>query len=651
MVLKVVFRRQTLQRLRGLGEWLVLNQSVMVMSGESDRKQPFWLGMAAETMVVACGGWRRCMPVILAGFRSEFGAGSIAGDGLPDYFTVKLYHGGYFSGNQYIGGKINYYEFVDKDRMSLVEVDAMVRGLNQDYVGKRIDYWYRIGTEDDALTKLSTDLDAVTMCCCVPQIRLVILYLDHWYLKPDYIEIDDDLMDEEDEYHDFAFSQVGSSGVVIEELPDSPRRKPSVVIKQLPDSPRRDTPSRPPKKSCTPVIPELEWHDVVPPKKPSRIVIRELEWTSVVHTQASAAQVNAPKDKGKQKIVEEELDVTVFDGLDSRVDVAVSSYEPRSSRSTVPTDVEQEADVVTDDDDLLYENSSEDKDYVPRFDNEDYDEYGLDDDWLGDMDVEFNEVGQWIGGVGQGSSSAGVENEADVDDFDNETMHGAIESDEECIGNEVGSDGEEDGDGFPEFNPKTDMHNPQFCLEVIAQAMSAGVKARVSNQQAYRTKKAALARLEADIKEQYARIKDYGDELRRADPNTTIDIKCDFSEGQLPIFKRMYICLGALKMGFRAGCKSILGLDGCHLKSCYGGQLLTAMGLDANNTTWVLAFAMVELENTDSWTWFLDLLAKDLNIRDEGAGWTFISDNHEGLLPAFAEVMPLADLRFCVRHL
>ncbi|XP_024164046.1 uncharacterized protein LOC112171035 [Rosa chinensis] len=283
--------------------------------------------------------------------------------------------------------------------------------------------------------------------------------------------------------------------------------------------------------------------------------------------------------------------------------------------STVPTDVEQEADYETDDEDLLYENSSEDQDYVPRFDNEDYDEYGLDDDWLGDMDVEFNEVGQWIGGVGQGSSSAGVENEADVDDFDNETMHGVVESDEECIGNEVGSDGEEDGDGFPEFNPKTDMHNPQFCVgmkfattkilraavreraiqkwwealfvksdrdrikvickdqnfpfelyaskmqhvntlhiktynpahtcarvndnsmirfacltEALAQAMSARVKVRVSNQQAYRTKKATLALLEADIKEQYARIRDYGDELRRADLNTTIDIKCDFNE-------------------------------------------------------------------------------------------------------------------------
>lgn len=46
---------------------------------------------------------------------------------------------------------------------------------------------------------------------------------------------------------------------------------------------------------------------------------------------------------------------------------------------------------------------------------------------------------------------------------DNEQLYGAIDSDEECIGYEVNSDGEEEGDGYPEFNPKTDMLNPRFC--------------------------------------------------------------------------------------------------------------------------------------------------------------------------------------------
>ncbi|XP_061993412.1 uncharacterized protein LOC133711278 [Rosa rugosa] len=113
----------------------------------------------------------------------------------------------------------------------------------------------------------------------------------------------------------------------------------------------------------------------------------------------------------------------------------------------------------------------------------------------------------------------------------------------------------------------------------------------------------------------------------------------------------MYVCLGALKKGFKAGCRSLIGLDGCHLKSPYGGQLLSAVGVDANNSTWVVGYAMVEQECKDSWIWFLELLANDLDIRSDGARWTFISDKQKGLLPAFEVVFPSAEHRFCVRHL
>ncbi|XP_062014543.1 uncharacterized protein LOC133731104 [Rosa rugosa] len=113
----------------------------------------------------------------------------------------------------------------------------------------------------------------------------------------------------------------------------------------------------------------------------------------------------------------------------------------------------------------------------------------------------------------------------------------------------------------------------------------------------------------------------------------------------------MYICLGALKNGFKAGCRTIIGLDGAHLKSCFGGQLLTAVGIDANNTSWVIAYAMVEAESKDSWMWFLKLMVSDLNIEHEGRGWTFISDKQKGLILAFKEVVPRAHIRFCVRHM
>ncbi|XP_040362682.1 uncharacterized protein LOC121049420 [Rosa chinensis] len=194
--------------------------------------------------------------------------------------------------------------------------------------------------------------------------------------------------------------------------------------------------------------------------------------------------------------------------------------------------------------------------------------------------------------------------------------------------------------------------NTGWKTESLAQTMSSEVRVKVSKQMAYRVKKAAILALEGTIKEQYARLRDYGNELKRVDPSTTIDIKCDFNNSNKdPVFKRMYICLGALKKGFKAGCRSVIGLDGCHLRSAFGGQLLIAVGIDANNTTWVIAYAMVEMESKDSWIWFLELLCKDLSIREDGAGWTFISDKQKGLLPAFEEVVPSAHIRWCVRHM
>ncbi|KAL2471215.1 Uncharacterized protein Adt_39351 [Abeliophyllum distichum] len=77
--------------------------------------------------------------------------------------------------------------------------------------------------------------------------------------------------------------------------------------------------------------------------------------------------------------------------------------------------------------------------------------------------------------------------------------------------------------------------------------------------------------------------------------------------GDVREFRRMYICLGALKKGFRSGCRRVIGLDGCFLKGENGGHMLTAVGIDANNRMYPLAYAVVESENSSIWKWFLDI--------------------------------------------
>ena len=64
------------------------------------------------------------------------------------------------------------------------------------------------------------------------------------------------------------------------------------------------------------------------------------------------------------------------------------------------------------------------------------------------------------------------------------------------------------------------------------------------------------------------------------------------------------------------------------MKGEYLGQILTAVGKDGNNGVYPIAFAMVEAETKDSWTWFMKRLLDDIgSLRDEG--WTFMSNQQK----------------------
>ena len=117
-----------------------------------------------------------------------------------------------------------------------------------------------------------------------------------------------------------------------------------------------------------------------------------------------------------------------------------------------------------------------------------------------------------------------------------------------------------------------------------------------------------------------------------------------------PQFQRLYFCLGATKEEFKAGCRPNIGVDGCFLKSVYAEPLLIAVGINTNNETWGIVYAVVESECKESWIWFLELLVKDCQIVNQ-FGFTFISNKEKGLLPTFEQVVPNCDHRFCARHL
>ncbi|KAI8546526.1 hypothetical protein RHMOL_Rhmol07G0125100 [Rhododendron molle] len=176
---------------------------------------------------------------------------------------------------------------------------------------------------------------------------------------------------------------------------------------------------------------------------------------------------------------------------------------------------------------------------------------------------------------------------------------------------------------------------PTLKVSELVEKVKSNFKCNVSVNQCYRARQKVLKKLEGNIAKQYAMLWDYCHEIDRTNPGTSvyIHLKHDLDGMPTNVFQRFYICLAALKKGFKDACRPILGVDGCHLKGYYPGQLLTAVGIDANDQTFPVAYAVVEIENTETWTWFLNHLIPDLQIENEPT-WTIISDKQKAILLA-----------------
>ena len=125
-----------------------------------------------------------------------------------------------------------------------------------------------------------------------------------------------------------------------------------------------------------------------------------------------------------------------------------------------------------------------------------------------------------------------------------------------------------------------------------------------------RARRLAMKKVLGDEAEQYSMLWDYGYELRRSNPGTRFFINLNGN-----LFSSMYMSLDACKRGFLAACRPIICLDGCHIKTKYGGIIFTAIGIDPNDCIFPIAWAIIEVESLLTWKWFLQTLKNLLGLR------------------------------------
>ncbi|XP_073133318.1 uncharacterized protein [Henckelia pumila] len=180
--------------------------------------------------------------------------------------------------------------------------------------------------------------------------------------------------------------------------------------------------------------------------------------------------------------------------------------------------------------------------------------------------------------------------------------------------------------------------NPDIKIDQLQNIILRKCAVYVGYCKVLRAKKAAVQKIRGVDGVQYQLLGDYCETVLKYNPGSKIIIRRreDFEP---PTFDKLYYSLQAVKDSFLSGCRPIIGLDGCFLKTVHGGQLLVVVGRDGNDNMVSIALAVLQVENRENWTWFIRKLLEDIGGLGEDR-WTFISDRQKGLIEALKDLVP-----------
>ncbi|KAL2934028.1 Halomucin [Bienertia sinuspersici] len=170
---------------------------------------------------------------------------------------------------------------------------------------------------------------------------------------------------------------------------------------------------------------------------------------------------------------------------------------------------------------------------------------------------------------------------------------------------------------------------PHWPAKDIIEAIRRAYKMVVKKGFAYKVKYYAHKMLHGSMQDHYRKVGRYIEALKVSSPRSVLDLVVDTSkQTSPPIFQRLFTCFEGLRKGWLEGCRRVICVDAAFLKTFLGGQILSAVGRDANEQMFPIAWAAVEGENINSWEWFFKHLQSCLELGD-GSGLAIISDEHQ----------------------
>ncbi|XP_059627095.1 uncharacterized protein LOC132269879 [Cornus florida] len=155
---------------------------------------------------------------------------------------------------------------------------------------------------------------------------------------------------------------------------------------------------------------------------------------------------------------------------------------------------------------------------------------------------------------------------------------------------------------------KAIKENPNWEFSSRRQTVTRELVIDISMQKIYRSKGRAKEMVEGNHGEQYLNLRKYCQLIQETNPGLVAKISNYLSEIEPRRFKRLFLSYEAIYRNIREWCRPFIGVNGTFLKEFYGGHLLSAIGIDGNNKMFPLAIAIVEVENRDSWSWFMEEL-------------------------------------------